>query len=77
MKKEYSTPFLNVERFAVGKSIAANCIDPTLNDLIESTGLFNAPTEACTASPEDFGLGDMTYEGMCYHTIDVSFGSNA
>ena len=77
MKKEYSTPFLNVERFAVGKSISANCIDSTLKDFYETFGVFNAPTEACTASPEDFGLEGMTYEGACYHTIDVSFGSNA
>ena len=75
-KKAYSKPTLHAERFQINKSISTTCMDPTISDLIDVLGLFNTDTETtCAMTPEEAGLGT-GYEMACYHTIDVSFGSN-
>ncbi len=69
-KRKYNTPFLNVERFQLNKSVSTSCQDPLIDDMYHF-GYFGQHDTDCVEKVYEM-------EGMetpCYHTIDAIYGS--
>lgn len=69
-KRSYTTPYLNVEKFELSRSISSTCdADPVVQDF-KTAGYFGN-VDGCTYPMSEY----QGVEKPCYHTVNAVFTS--
>lgn len=69
-KRTYTTPYLNVEKFELSRSISSTCdADPVVKDF-KTAGYFGSVDDCTFPMSEYQGV-----EKPCYHTVNAVFTS--
>lgn len=70
-KRTYTTPYLNVEKFELSRSISSTCdADPVVKDF-KTAGYFGSGVEVCAFPMSEY----QGVEKPCYHTVNAVFTS--
>lgn len=74
-KRTYTTPYLNVEKFELSRSISSTCdADPVVQDF-KTAGYFGF-VDGCQYPMYEYQMSEyQSVEKPCYHTVNAVFTS--